>query len=256
MNSSDIAQIKETPKDTFTLFDIPEKVVDVLHTKPCLRGATRNVDPAPPGFRIDVLSLTDHHEVKRYHYGDLAICDVIRINKPSLSDVEKSAVSSLGDGVHRCFMAHLGVATSREVFYYVHVLYVDPSVRNNGVGRKLLGFVLNQIGPSWVWLCANPEETTDNSVTRMYAFYEDFGFRRFHVASCMMSLTPMYVASSRFGERRSPGNLDPLGPPRYHAWDKDVRGLAMEPRSQQPKDVDEKPVRKAAPPWLDPLPRG
>lgn len=248
MNSSDTAQIKETPKDTFTLFDIPEKVVDLLHTKPCLRGSHRNVDPTPPGFRIDVLSFTDHHEVKRYHYGDLAICDVIRINKPSLADVEKSAVSSLGDGVHRCFMAHLGVATFRgEAFHYVHVLYVDPSVRNNGVGRKLLGFVLKQIGPSWVWLCANPEETTDNSVTRMYAFYEDFGFRRFHVASCMMSLTPVYVASSRFGERRSPGHLDPLGPPRYHAWDTDVRGLAIGALRPQPEGVDEK---------KDPFPRG
>ena len=232
MRDDTVVCAKDASNRVLTLFDIPVDVVDILHERPRL-GVSGGPKEKPPGFRIDVLSTTDTHEVKRYCYGDLAICDVIRLNAPRPGDIEKAAGCLLGDGVHRCLSAHLAVARN-EAFHYINALYVETGVRHNGIGRKLLGFVLNQIGPNWVWLCSNPLETTDLARDRMYEFYEDFGFRRFHVASCMMSLTPQYITGGTYREKSSPGHLDPVKPPRLHPWDKDVRTLAVSTCRSEP----------------------
>ena len=218
------------------LFDIPDEAVNTLHRN--IHDTMKGEKSKTPMFTIEVLSSTETHEVKRYRYGDLAICDVISLQKPTEADVERAAPCKLGDGVTACIAAHIAVTMgSKQPFYYVHSLYVAETLRGNGVGRKLLAFILNQIGPNWVWLCSQAEDrqySDSDAQRRLYTFYEDFGFRRLHVGSRLMSLTPNYTSGRKYGEPPVPLTLDPALPPSRHPWDKDARTVAVSAYSSGP----------------------
>lgn len=220
----------KTEQDDKPLFDIPNDVVKAVHANAI--QTLKGPNATTPSMSMEVLSTTETHEVKRYRYGTMAFCDVISLLKPSSEDVERATPCALGDGVTACIAAHVAVTMGRtDAFYYIHSLYVAEEFRGTGVGRKLLAFVLNQIGPNWVWLCSQADGgrsiDTDNQ-RRLFLFYEDFGFRRLHVASRLMSLTPNYTAG------RASITLDPSAPPTRHPWDKEARTIVAGSYSVKP----------------------
>ena len=142
-----------------------------------------------PLYRSEHLQNNNGARVVRYWDRDVAYADLIEFVRDAKPDLQQWP---LGDAFERCYRAHQAVAPqSRGVlgiprFYYLHHLEVTKECRKQGIGTKLLRFILTELRTNdnpWLWLSANSMSFNDDALFR---FYERLGFRRLAPAVAMM----------------------------------------------------------------------